>query len=72
MLTGQWLPETVAEYKQFLDGNASVKDPVERALMDMADSLLRSWKANRCQACSTAENAALAAATLTLYREGKR
>jgi hypothetical protein len=60
------------EYRQFMAGNNATKDPVERSLRDIADSLQRAWTGNRCQACPLAELAALAQATLTFYLEDKK
>jgi hypothetical protein len=68
----EWTEGTLKEFKQFMVGNTGVKDPIERSLKDIADSLQRAWVNNRCLQCPIAELAALAAATLRFYQEGGR
>jgi hypothetical protein len=68
----EWTPETLKEYRVWMESNKGIKDPVERQLATIADSLQTAWKNNRCQVCPLAETAALAAATLRFYRESKR
>ena len=68
----EWTEGTLKEFKQFMAGNKGVKDPIEKSLKDIADSLQRAWLNNRCLACPLAELSALAQATLTFYQEAKR
>jgi hypothetical protein len=68
----EWTEGTLKEFKQFMGGNKEVKDPLERALRDISDSLARAWRNNRCLQCPIAELSALAAATLVFYLESKR
>lgn len=44
-------------------------DIIERNLKELADVLGAAWRGNRCLSCPLAETAALAAATLSFYRE---
>ena len=44
-------------------------DQIERSLTDIADRLRTAWQNNQCLTCPLGELAALAAATLTFYRE---
>jgi hypothetical protein len=46
-------------------------DQIEQALREMSEKLTAAWSNNRCLACPIAELSALAAATLTFYRENK-
>lgn len=46
-------------------------DPVEAQLEHLVRELTLAWTNNRCLACPLAELSALAAATLTFYRENK-
>jgi hypothetical protein len=68
----EWTPDTLKEYRTWMESNKGIKDPVERQLATIADSLQAAWANNRCQVCPLAETAALAAATLRFYRESKR
>src|SRR6266571_7417079 len=71
-LVGEWLPETRDDFAKLVKGNAEVKDPILRALMDIEQALLRSWQNNRCVKCPIGELVAIAAATRTFYQEQKR
>ena len=44
-------------------------DQIEKSLQEISEKLTAAWTDNRCLACPIAELAALAAATLTFYRE---
>lgn len=48
------------------------QDQIEKALEEISTKLTEAWTNNRCLSCPLAELAALAAATLTFYREIKR
>lgn len=68
----EFLPQTRADYAEFVKSRLVTKDPFERALMDIESALARAWQNNRCTACPIAELAALAAALRTLYQEQRR
>ena len=67
----EWQPETLRDYKAFIDGNKGVKDAIERALLDIEQALQKAWTNNRCLTCPIAELTAIAAATLQFYRENR-
>jgi hypothetical protein len=68
----EWSDKTRQEYREFMEGNRGIKDPVERILADIDLALQKAWKNNRCQTCPIAELSAIAAAARTLYTESRR
>ncbi len=70
-LVGEWLPETRDEFAKLVKGNAEIKDPILRALMDIEQALEKAWLNNRCLTCPIGELTALAAATRTFYQISK-
>jgi len=68
----EWTDSTRKEYREFINGNTTIKDPIERALVDIDMALQKAWKNNRCQICPIAELSALAAATKAFYLESRR
>ena len=69
---GEWLPETRDDFAKLVKGNAEIKDPILRALMDIEQALEKAWLNSRCLTCPIGELVALAAATKTFYLEQKR
>jgi hypothetical protein len=67
----EWSDKTRQEYKQFMEANRAVKDPIERSLSDIAGALQKAWVSNRCLSCPIGELSAIAAATLTFYKESR-
>jgi hypothetical protein len=63
-----FLPATVKDYRSWVESRG-IKDPIERALVDISEALQKAWTGSRCLTCPVAELTALAAATLALYRE---
>jgi hypothetical protein len=50
----------------------SQPDQIEKALEEISAKLTAAWSGNRCLSCPIAELAALAAATVTFYKENKK
>jgi hypothetical protein len=68
----QWTPETLKDYREFIEADRHIKDAIERSLTTISERLASAWKNNRCLNCPLAELSALAAATLKFYQENKR
>jgi hypothetical protein len=68
----EWNDATLKEYRKFMDGNKATRDPVERSLLDIRDSLARAWVNSKCQTCPIAELVATASAALTFYQQSRR
>jgi len=69
---GEWTPGSRDEFAKLVKGNAEIKDPILRALMDIERALNDAWRNNRCLTCPIGELTALAAATRQFYQESKR
>jgi len=67
----EWLPDTRDDFAKLVKGNAEIKDPILRALMDIEQALEKAWLNNRCLTCPIGELTALAAATRTFYQISK-
>lgn len=65
-------PESMKEYRDWVESRHKSSDAIERALVDISEALQKAWTGSRCLSCPIAELAALAAATLQLYREKRK